>query len=312
MSTVFVPYHHDLFRESAISFFRCGDLDMAWRATEEGIDAVGDNCFASDFWQLRFVRAQILSLRGQIRESLTYLDSLGSPPAEDVESIIGLAMHRGYLLAMLGHYVLAHATLSKAEALASTSELVELEGEVRVRQAMVACFERDVSRAQELYQRVVDSQVRKQDEYLYCVALAGVGKTFMARREYREALTWLEKSLEIAESQCFGLLRPAIMGEMGACYLGLEEHGRSLELHFAIDRLLSKSGARRSHTVNLSDIGNVYLQKGDYTTAISYYGRALAMAREIEFAACVENCNSGIRLAYAKVLESIDKSACTG
>jgi tetratricopeptide (TPR) repeat protein len=299
---------NNLSSESAISFFRRGDVDLAWKVAEEGIHAVGDDRCLSEFWQLRFVRAQVLSLRGQIKESLTYLDSLGNPSSEDTESIVGLTMHRGYLLAMLGHYDSARSLLSKAEALASTSNLLELEGEVRVRQAMLACFERDFSRAQKLYQGVGDTQARKHKGYLYCVALAGVGKTFMARKQYQEALIRFEKSLEVAKLEGFGLLRPVLMGEVGACYLRIGDHERSLAMHFEIDQLLSKSGARRSYPVNLSDIGNVYLEKGDYTTAISYYGRALSIAREIGFAACVDKCGSGIRLAHAKLLKSIGES----
>ncbi len=297
--------------EAALSLLRSGDLDSAWKSSEDGIRAVGSDRSLSEFWAFRFIRAQIQSIRGQVEDALRYLDSLGSPCTQDIQSTIGLSMHRGYLLAMLGRYDSSRANLSRAENLASASNLPGLQGEVRVRQAMVAYLENDLDNAQHLYRSVVDIQGEKYGQYLYCVALAGVGKSFIARKQYPDALLWLRRSLAIATSQDFGLLRPAIMGEMGVCYLGAGDPERSLEMHLQVDRLLSESGARRGHPMNLSDIGNVYLQKGDYGTAIAYYQRALAIAKEIEFAACIESCTSNMRLAYARLSNSLRESACT-
>jgi tetratricopeptide (TPR) repeat protein len=294
---------------AALLLLRHGDLDAAWKASEDGIRAIGNNHSLTEFWTLRFIQAQVQSFRGLIEEALRYLDSLGSPSPQDTESIINLNMHRGYFLAMLGRYDSSRALLSRAETSASTSDLPELQGEVRVRRAMVACLEHDLDGAQKLYRSVIDIQGKKYGEYLHCVALAGVGKTFMGRKQYPDALSWLGRALAIATSEEFGLLRSAIMGEMGVSYLGAGDPERSLQVHLQVDKLLSESGVRRSYPMNLSHIGNVYLQKGDFVVAIAYYHRALVIAKEIKFAACIESCTFNMRFAYKRVSNFITESA---
>lgn len=299
----------DLCSRTALALLRNGYIDSAWKASEKGIQAVGTDRSQREFWAFNFIRAQILSVRGHTHEALRYLDSLGIPYPQDNESVIALDMHRGYMLAMLGRYESSRSLLSRAENLASSSDLPELQGEIRVRQAMVAYLEHDFATAQKLYQSMVDLQEEKYGTYLYCVALAGLGKTYMAGKQYRDALFWLGRSFALATAGGCGDMPPAIMAEMGVCYMGLGDLDKSLELHLQVDRLLLKSGGRRNYPVNLSDIGNVYLQKGDYPTAIAYYERALAIAKEMEFASCIEKCTFNIKLAYARFSKSLSESA---
>ena len=57
----------------------------------------------------------------------------------------------------------------------------------------------------------------------------------------------------------------------------------------------------------MANIGNVYLQGRDYFTAISYYEKALALAREIKDPVSVNKWTYSIRLTYARIQSAVDE-----
>jgi len=58
--------------------------------------------------------------------------------------------------------------------------------------------------------------------------------------------------------------------------------------------------------VVLANIGNVYLHRRDYLTAIWYYRQAQALAREIRDPLSIKKWTYNINLAYAKIRQSVD------
>jgi tetratricopeptide (TPR) repeat protein len=71
-----------------------------------------------------------------------------------------------------------------------------------------------------------------------------------------------------------------------------------------IDR---ESGAIHNYQVALANIGSVYFQRRDYLTALSYYQRALVLAREIKDPVSVKKWTHNMRLAYARIRAAIDE-----
>lgn len=294
--------------QAAVSHLQRGEFDAAWKAAEEGILLSGEDRCTRAFWHFRLVRAQVLTIRGRVEEALRYIESLGSPCDHDPISKASLSMYRGYWLAMLGNYKSAHAFLEEAAALASSSGLFELQGEVQVRQAMVAYLEKKFDLSRTFYQSVVEVHAGRYGPYLYAVALCGVGKTLMAQKQYQEALTWFRRALETAREAGLALIYAAVVSEIGVCHTGLGDFERALEVHLAADKVLHSLGAMQHYQVNLADTGNIYLQRGDFPTAISYYQRALEIAVQIKHPASIEKWNHNIRLAHTKWKKAIDES----
>lgn len=299
----------DFSTDPALGFLHRGDFDSAWKAAEEGIGATGTDRCQQAYWHFRFIRASLINIRGNTEEAVHYLESLGSPCNQDVASKASLSMFRGYWLAMLGNYKLAIALLAEAAALASSAGLFALQGEVKVRQAMTAYMQYDFNLSYALYLSVVNTQAEQCGAYLYCVALCGVAKSLMAQRQFQEALVWFDKSMAVARESDFNLLYAGIVSEIGVCYTGLGELDKALDIHLEANNILCNIGALQYYQVNLADTGNVYLCKGEFLTAISYYHRALEIAKQMKHTVHIEKWTSNIRTAYTKLQQSIEETS---
>jgi tetratricopeptide (TPR) repeat protein len=294
------------FDTAAVSLLRLGKFDEAWATAQREIDRLDGDRTNQDVFTNSFVLTEIMRHRGRSEEALQYLASLGTPLANDVESRIGLIMHRGYNCALLGQYNSSHALLNEAETMALHTERLEYHGEVRVRQAMVAYLEFQYTTAESLYQSVVDTYGERFGWYLHSIATTGVGKALMAQRRYEEAIPWIETAADIIRSAGSEFQLAMNRGELGVCYLGIHEPDRALEVFHAVNAILIPLGALHAYQVNLADIGNVYLYKQDYLTAISYYQTALKIAQEIKAAASIEKWSHNLRLAHVKLKQSED------
>jgi tetratricopeptide (TPR) repeat protein len=292
--------------DSALDLVHTGDLDGAWRAAEEGIQKTGTERALGAYWTFRFVRAEVLRIRGRPQEALCFLNSVGSPRQQDIEFRAALAMHRGYCSALLGHYRAAEDLLTEADALAASGGCSELQGELTARRAMIAYLQKDYYTSERLYKSVFDVFGEQFGWYLHCIARGGVGKSLMARREFEKALPWLEGAIKTAEAVGAKLLVAGFSGEAAICYTGLGDPDRALKIHMEADKVLAALGARHAYQVNLADMGTIFLQKGEFLTAISHYQRALAIAKEINDPVSIEKWSFNLRLSYAKLSRSMN------
>jgi hypothetical protein len=69
----------------------------------------------NEVWCLRFLRAQVLNVRGQVEEAFSYLESFRPPDAADIESIARLKMQRASYSGFLGRYGTSHQLFNEAE-----------------------------------------------------------------------------------------------------------------------------------------------------------------------------------------------------
>lgn len=99
-----------------------------------------------------------------------------------------------------------------------------------------------------------------------------------------------------------------VWSELAVCYLGLGDDERALELFRQAERVNFESGVVHNYQVALANIGNVYLHRRDHFAAISYYQRAIALAREIKDPVSIKKWTRNINLAYARIRLSVDQS----
>lgn len=95
--------------------------------------------------------------------------------------------------------------------------------------------------------------------------------------------------------------------ELAVCHLGLKDDEKAMELFRTAERVNYEVDVVHNYQVVLANIGNVYLHRRDHFTAISYYSRALALAREIKDPVSVKKWTRNINLAYARVKLSVDQ-----
>jgi tetratricopeptide (TPR) repeat protein len=216
-------------------------------------------------------------------------------------------MHRGYFLGLLGQYAPAYASLREAEEMAHDAGLIELQCEVYLRQATLLYFQQDYASSDQLFRRILVSSEVIGGWYFRAAALWGIGKNLMIQEHYQEAFPWLHDSLALFESVAARLWMATIWSELAVCYLGLGDDRRALELFENALRVHSEAGSVQHYLVVLANIGNVYLHRGDHLAAIDYYRRALELAREIKDPVNIRKWSYNIRLAYARLRQSVDR-----
>lgn len=289
------------------------DLDGASRVAEDEICRLGDRGNTAEIWHLRFIRAEIMRLRGHTQEALQYLESqesMNSPDASDTASGVRLWMHRGYCCGLLGRYELSHRLLAAAEETARDSGLIELLCEVYQRKAMILFRQQDYAASDRIFRTILKLADGIEGWYFRGNALWGIGKNLMIQRHYREAMPWLNDSLKIFEDVNARLSVATVWSELAVCHLGLGDDSKALELLEEAARRDSEAGSIHNYQVSIANIGNVHAHRGDYLTAILYYQQALTLAREIQDTLSIRKWTYNIRLAYLKVRENVDARHC--
>ena len=103
----------------------------------------------------------------------------------------------------------------------------------------------------------------------------------MYRREDAKAISRFEEALAIFERLDARFYCAIVQGELGTCYTYLGQTDKALELLERTAAIFQANGALAHYQVSLADIGNVYLYRREFLTAISYYQQALDLARQL-------------------------------
>ena len=295
--------------ENAVNWLRLGEFERALEAADRGIACGKHLVDGQEYWGYRFVRAEVLRMRGQIEEAAAYLYSLGLPNESDVPSRASWNMHLGYCLGLLGRYSESSQLLEQAGYTAWEADLPELRCAILLRKGMIHYVRNEYGPSDKTYRCALDICERLDDWYLISTALAGIGKNLMAQRHFTQALPWFEQSLAIADQAGARHSIARLWNELAVCHWGLGDSAKSLELLRDAERLTLELGAMHAYQVCLADIGNVYLQLGDCVTAMTYYERALRLAEQIKDPVSVKKWNHNLHLAFQKFREGLTKTA---
>jgi len=99
-----------------------------------------------------------------------------------------------------------------------------------------------------------------------------------------------------------------VWSELAVCYLGLGDDERAMELFRKAESVNHECSVVHNYQVVVANIGNVYLHRRDYFTAIDYYRRALTLAREIKDPVSIKKWTRNINLAYARIRLAVDQA----
>lgn len=290
----------------ALELLRLGDLDGAHRIAEDVIGRVADQGDAVDLWRARFIRTEIMSIRGHSEEALQYLDSLIAPEAANHEASVGFKLNRGRFLGALGKRSEACECLAQAESMAREAHLPELLGEVYLSQGFIYFLGEKYDSSDRAFRLALGISAEVGGWHLRGHALWGIGKNLMIQGCYGEAMAWLQESLTIFNGVEAKLARATVWGELAVCHLGLGDDQTALELNLRAAAVEYKAGFIHNYQVSLANVGNVYLHRRDYFTALSYYHRAVTLAREIRDPVSVRKWTYNINLTYARIRAQVD------
>ena len=130
----------------------------------------------------------------------------------------------------------------------------------------------------------------------------------MIQECYEEAIPWLQQSLAILRVHVWSYQwrwcganwryvssALALISNPSICY------GQA-------EAVQQKAAAVANYQVALGNIGNVYLYRKEFPTSISYYQRALAIAREIRDPVSMRKWTYNTNLAYMRIRAAADQS----
>jgi tetratricopeptide (TPR) repeat protein len=192
----------------------------------------------------------------------------------------------------------------ESEALASRAGLTELLGDIHLSEAFIFFRRKDYVSSAALFRSVLSISSQSRSWYFQGYGLWGVGKNLMIQEHYEEALPWLNQSLQVFEVAEARLAVAMVWSELAVCYLGLGDDENAMDLFRKAAQVTYECGVVHNDQVVLANIGNVYLHRRDYFTAISYYRRALELAREIKDQ--VKKWTRNINQAYARIRQAAD------
>jgi tetratricopeptide (TPR) repeat protein len=196
----------------------------------------------------------------------------------------------------------------ESEAMAREANLIECLAEVYQCKAMVHFVQQNYQESDCIFRMILDLSHEIGGWYFHGYALWGIGKTLMIQHFYEGAIPWLEQSLAVFEDEGVELSMALVWSELAVCELGLGNDQKALDLLLSAEAVQQKAGTVANYQIVLGNIGNVYLYRKEYPTAISYYQRALSIAHEIKDPVSIHKWTYNTNLALMRMRANIDQS----
>jgi tetratricopeptide (TPR) repeat protein len=251
-------------------------------------------------YELTVLKSHCLNALGRWHEAFAVLDSIVSETL-DQDARVRVTMHKGYLMGSMARYSECWQLLHKAEKGAQELGTQQLRGEVLWRRGMISIFALEYQSAESNFSCALEIAQSEKDRLLEGLVTAGLAKNLMYQREYVKAIARFEEALAIFEELGAGFYIATVGGELGTCYLHLHETGRALDLLEESAAVFQANGSMSNYQVSLADIGGVYLARGEYLKAISYYQRALELARQLDDQLSVSKWLKNLADAYVRL-----------
>lgn len=267
--------------EQANLAHRRGDFKHALELCERGLASCTVEASPKLRYELFVLKSHCLSALGRWGEAPGALEAAAQLGKLDVEADARLLMHRAYLMGSLARYAECWTLLNQAERAARELNLPMLLAEILWRRGIMSIFVGDHNAADKCLSSALGIAFTENNRQLQGLILAGLAKNTMYRSEFSAAIPRFEEALVAFESLKDTFYCAILWCELGNCYLYTEEAEKALEFFRKAERVFLESGAMPNYQVCLANIGNVYHHRREFLTAISYYQRALELAREL-------------------------------
>src|SRR6267154_48612 len=289
--------------EAAIEAYKHGDWAEAVRICEKAIaESAGDEL---QVCRLRLILSQSNWALGRIQEAF----ALPAPTDErDVEIAARIRNQMGFLLAQTGKFQEAKAELQEALRLSEAVGIGTLTFGIQITRAtlffyltdydsMLACGRAALATAEK-------SDLPRGSAY------AVMGKNFMVRKQWTEAIAWYERALLAFEADDSPFYVDRIRSELGCCYFGRGELVKAMEFYTEALHSSEKAGALASMHTDHANIGAVHLRRGEYATSLSHFRKALEIASALGDHISVGKWPQNLSLAYRCMGDTMQATSC--
>jgi CHAT domain-containing protein len=259
---------------------QAGELALTQAECERGITLARERNNGWFLWKFRLIRAEALLHNSRAEEALIQI----AEPMPSESAFAPLAARKellqGWAFLVLGHREDSDRLLAQAQEDATQSNATDVLVETATFRAAVLIHRDQSSQAEALLRLALQGAQSLHSDYLEAGALVNLGMIHLGRHHYDEAVADFERASEKARSAA-----PAVYGNarnnLAVCYKNLGEPDRAILIQKETIAHYEHSGEKVLLQFAVGAIGESYVVKGDFRTAISYLQRALGLAIEL-------------------------------
>jgi tetratricopeptide (TPR) repeat protein len=185
-------------------------------------------------------------------------------------------MHLGRAANLRGENQAALALLRRAAALVPPHSALAMAVDLRLLIALTQL--NDFAAAEAAGRRALAYAKANRLPWAEIQASGNLGYIALNAHRYEEAISWFEGVHRLSRSP--GNEEKAL-GNLALCYLGLGDADRALDLFQRAEPLALAAGQQYDAMIWLGQSGNIFFQRGDYSTAADRFRRALALSESL-------------------------------
>lgn len=273
----------DLPLQDARAAYKRGDIESAVRTCRAGLAEAQSEKDDLQFFRLRILLSQCHWVRGEYEEalSLTEPPSSDSPDMGDPYTKAQLLNQRGFVFTQLGKFAEARRTLQEALKLAAASELLHAVGQIEINRATLLFYLCDYESVEACGRSALAIAERVRSAEIEASASAALGKSFMYRQRWAEAVPWYERAVEIFAREGFDYYAMSMRADLGACHFALYEDDKANQLFTQALQNSREAGAMARYHIDLANMGCLHLRHGEYPAALDHFQQAADIARKL-------------------------------
>jgi len=287
--------------EAASIAFKRGDLKQCVEISTQGIQDAQAEGNEIELWWFRCMLAQGMASQGRYQEALSWVETDELSGALDLGARTRLMIQRAFYLTQTRNYFLAKNILDEVASLARAAGEQALLGEIAVNRMTLFFYLAEYDSMEECARSALAIAEQQRLALLEGWAASGIGKSFMVRSRFQQAIPWYERAHRIFVRDGIYLHASQMRSELGCCYYGLQEDEKALELFSEALQVSLDAGAMPSYQIDLANIGNIHLRRGEYAAAISNYQKAANIARELDDWISVSKWLKNLAIAYSQM-----------
>jgi len=266
---------------AASAAFRRGAFDECVTISNRAIESPEMRGNPPAFWWFRCIMAQCLGMQGRFAEALDLVEVNKLTTGLESALLGQLLIQKSFYLSRIGNYLQARDVLQEAADLADETGQLSLRCEVEINQMTLAFYMADHEGMERRARSALSLSLQHGLPLVEARACSGIGKSFMLKGEFAEAITWYERSRGRFVDAGLSFEADGILSELGCCYYGLKEDDRALQYYEQALQSSLEARAMPTYQIDLANIGNIYLRRGEFSAAILNYQKAVEIAREL-------------------------------
>ena len=256
-----------------------GDFEQALSLANQGFSQSCQHPESDECWRFRLLKAEVLISLGRIPEASQLLQAVSSLPGKpDLEA--WLLLDQGYAEYKLTHLAESKALFDRSVQLAESGQAWPLVAEIKLRRGAVLSRLGDAAAEEADFVDALRLARQANDRYLEMSGLANLAKLLQDKARYDEAAASFEQLRDVAGPLQSKSFAARLLNNLGYCYLQLGLPERAAPLFEQAQKLAEQTGALTDEQIALGHSGDMFNGQGQYSRALSYYQRALDVARK--------------------------------